>query len=164
MKQHGLIVRVISAVLLDDGMAKVKYTTSGSVTLVKNEDGIPVSGSFNYSSVVLMLLYLSVHTGPDIDFPFNSCASYIFFPRIFMKRIWSKSIGIWNWPGIVYLSSILIWSYSRLIDIIMQIYLACMDMQIRLILPVLTVALVTLSNVYTVLFMAIKYIYRDSPL
>ena len=47
MKQLGLIDRVISAVGLDDGMAKGKYTPAGSVLLVKNEDVVPASGSFN---------------------------------------------------------------------------------------------------------------------
>ena len=47
MKQPGLINRVISAVVLDDGMAKGNYTPSEYVPLVKNEDGVPASVSFN---------------------------------------------------------------------------------------------------------------------
>ena len=51
-----LINNVISAVGLDGGMSKGKYTTAWSVPLVNNEDGVPVSGSFNYSSVVGILI------------------------------------------------------------------------------------------------------------
>ena len=36
---------------------------------------------FSYSSVVGMLLYLSGHTGTDIDLAFNFCARYIFIPK-----------------------------------------------------------------------------------
>ena len=46
MKQPGLIDCLISSVGLDDDMDKVKYTPTGSVTLVKNEDGVPVRVSF----------------------------------------------------------------------------------------------------------------------
>ena len=73
MRQPGLIHRVISSVVLDDGMAKGKYTSDGSVPLIKNEEGVPVSGSFNYSSVVGMLIYLSIHTRPEINFSVNFC-------------------------------------------------------------------------------------------
>ena len=52
MKQPDLIDCLISAVGIDEDMAKVKYTPTGSVTLVKNEDGVPVSVSFKYSSVI----------------------------------------------------------------------------------------------------------------
>ena len=47
MKQPGLIDRLISDVGLYNGMDKVKYTPSGSVPLVKNEDCVPVRSSFN---------------------------------------------------------------------------------------------------------------------
>ena len=49
-KQPGLIDSLISAVGIDDDMAKGKYTPPGSVTLVNNEDDVSVSGSFKYSS------------------------------------------------------------------------------------------------------------------
>ena len=64
-------------------MAKGKYTTVGSVPLAKNEDGVPASGSFKYSSVVGIMLYLSGHTRPYIYFAINCCARYMFFPKHF---------------------------------------------------------------------------------
>ena len=56
MKQPGFIDHVISDVGLDNSMAKVKYIPAGSVTLVNNEDGVPTSGSFNYSRVVGIII------------------------------------------------------------------------------------------------------------
>ena len=47
MKQPALIHCVISTVGLDYSMSKGRSTTAGSVTLVKNEDGVHVSGSFD---------------------------------------------------------------------------------------------------------------------
>ena len=81
MKQHGLIDRVISAVVLDDGMDKGNYSPAESVPLVNNDDCFPDSGSFIYSSVVLIILYLSGHTCPDIAFSVNCCARCIYFSK-----------------------------------------------------------------------------------
>ena len=47
IQQTGLVGRVINSVVLDNGMSKGKYTPSGYVPLIKNEYGVPVSGSFN---------------------------------------------------------------------------------------------------------------------
>ena len=77
MKQPGLINRVINAVVLEYVMDKVKYTPAGSVTLVNNEDDIPLSSSFNYISVVVMHLYLYGNTRPAIAFEFNCFSRYM---------------------------------------------------------------------------------------
>ena len=52
MKQTGLIDCVSTPIGLDKSMAKENYTPTGSVHLVNNEDGVPVSGIFNYNSSV----------------------------------------------------------------------------------------------------------------
>ena len=62
-------------------MPKVKYTPARYVPLVNNEDGVPVSVSFNYSSVIGMLIFLSRHTCPYIAFAVNFCARYMFCPK-----------------------------------------------------------------------------------
>ncbi len=59
MKQTGLIKQVIEALGLDNGLVKGKYTPSESKLLVRNINGESASGAFSYSSVVVMLLYLS---------------------------------------------------------------------------------------------------------
>ena len=59
-------------------MDKGKYTPAGSVPFVKNEDVVPTSGSFNYSSVVGIMLYLYGHTCPEISFAVDLCARYIY--------------------------------------------------------------------------------------
>ena len=81
MKQVGLIDRVIETLGLDDGIAKNKYTPSGSSPLVKDADVPAACGRFSYSSVVGILLYLSGHTCPDISYAVNCCARYMFFPK-----------------------------------------------------------------------------------
>ena len=83
MKKTGFINFVMSAVGLDDDTDKVKYTPTGYVPLVKNEDGVPASGSFKYSSVERIMIYLSGHTCPDIDFAVNCCATYMFCAKHF---------------------------------------------------------------------------------
>ena len=48
--------------------------------LPKDADGNPASGSFNYTAVVGMLLYLSGHSRPDIAFAVHQYARYTFKP------------------------------------------------------------------------------------
>ena len=74
MKQTGLIHSVIEAVGLEDDMVKGKYTPSEQRTLVKDTNGETPSGMLRYISIVGILLYLSGHNRPDIDFTVNCCA------------------------------------------------------------------------------------------
>ena len=62
MKQEGLTKRVIEAMGLDIITTNDKWTPAEATPLVKDEDGQPAHGDFNYASVVGMLLYLSGHT------------------------------------------------------------------------------------------------------
>ena len=86
MKKTGLTDHVISAVGLDNGMAKGKYTPAGSVPLVNNDNGVLYSGSFNCSSVIGMLLCLSGNTRPKIDFAVNFCERFMSFPNHFNEE------------------------------------------------------------------------------
>ena len=81
MKQPGFIDCLISSVGIDEEMAETKYTPAGYVPLVKNEDGVPVSGSFNYSSNILMLIYIYGHTHIYIAFSINCFSRYMFCPN-----------------------------------------------------------------------------------
>ena len=58
MKQVGLIDCVIETLGLEDGTVKGKFTPAESTPLVKDNDGEAACGSFSYSSVVGVLLYL----------------------------------------------------------------------------------------------------------
>ena len=81
MKYTGLIQSFIEAVRLDDGMSKGKFTASEAKTLVKDENGEPVSGMFNYISVSGMLLFLSRNISPNVNLAVNGCAQYMFSPK-----------------------------------------------------------------------------------
>lgn len=45
---------------------------------MKDNDGEPALGDFNYSSVVGMLFCLAGHTRPEIFFEVNCCDIYMF--------------------------------------------------------------------------------------
>ena len=81
IKLTSLIGCVLNVVALDEEIAKGKYAHVGSGPLVNNEDGVPANGIFNYSSIVVMRIYLFGHTRPRINFAVNCCARYMFFPN-----------------------------------------------------------------------------------
>ena len=82
MKQTGLIQSVFEALILDNGMVTGKFIPSEQRPLVKYTDGKPTSGVFSYSSVFVMLLYLSGYACPYIYFAINCCARYMFRTKI----------------------------------------------------------------------------------
>ncbi len=63
---------------LDMDQTNAKETPAERKLLVKDENGEPQQDTFNYASVVGMLLYLSGHTRPDLAFSvsqmFDSCS------------------------------------------------------------------------------------------
>jgi hypothetical protein len=81
LKQEGLILCIVEAMGLDFGTATPKWTPAEAAPLVKYAEGAPATGSFSYSSVVGMLLYLSGHTCPDIAYAVNYAAQHIFCPK-----------------------------------------------------------------------------------
>ena len=93
MKQPVLIDFVISAVGLDNGMAKGKYTPDRYLPLANNEYGVPISVSFKYSSIVGILFYLFSHTRPEISFGANCYARYMFSP----KHLYEEALKQISW-------------------------------------------------------------------
>jgi hypothetical protein len=81
MKQEELTLCIIEAMGLDIGTVTPKWTPAEAAPLVKDAEGAPATGAFNYNSVVGMLLYLSGHTCPDIAYAVNCAARYMFCPK-----------------------------------------------------------------------------------
>ena len=81
MTQTGLIDRIIQALGLDSSNVTVKWTPASRELLVKDLNGPPATGEFNYASVVGMLLYLSGNTRSDLAYAVNCCARYMTNPR-----------------------------------------------------------------------------------
>ena len=71
MKKVGLIDRVIETLVLENGIMKGNFTPAEYTPLLKDTDGEASCGSFSYSSVVEMLIYLSGHTRTDISYAVN---------------------------------------------------------------------------------------------
>ena len=92
LKQVDLIDRILETLGLDTNLATNKWTPTEHDHLVKDADGEGPQGSFNYSSVVGMVLYLSGHSRPDVAYAVNCCARYMFNPRLSHEKA-LKRIG-----------------------------------------------------------------------
>ncbi len=57
------------------------FTPAEGKSLAENVNGEPASGDFNYSSMVVMLLYLSGHMSPNITLVVNYFTRYMFLPK-----------------------------------------------------------------------------------
>ena len=91
MTQEGLIDRVIESLGLINDQSTPKATPCARAPLTKDPDGEPASGTFNYPSVVGMLLYLAGHSRPDISYSVHAAARFTFCPKrsheLAVKRI-----------------------------------------------------------------------------
>jgi hypothetical protein len=97
MTQEGLIKRVIEALGLDMDQTNAKGTPAERKPFVKDENGEPQQDTFNYASIVGMLLYLLGHTRPDLAFSVSQVAQFMFNPKhsheIAIKRIGRYLLG-----------------------------------------------------------------------
>ena len=89
LSQSGLIERVIKA--LDLESANNKLTPAPLDPLPFATDSEPFQDTFNYASVVGMLMYLCNNSRPDIAFAVHQCARYCHSPKKihgeYLKRI-----------------------------------------------------------------------------
>ena len=89
LTQVGLIERIITSLELNG--AKGKKTPAEHGALPADKDGEACNESFNYSSIVGMMSYLSGHTRPELEFAVHQCGRYSHNPRAIheaaLKRI-----------------------------------------------------------------------------
>ena len=81
LTQAGLIKRIVDALGLDPTVVNPRVTPAERKPLVKDEDGEPPQESYNYASIVGMLLYLAGHTRPDIAYSVSQVARFMFCPK-----------------------------------------------------------------------------------
>lgn len=79
LTQAGLIKRIIAALGVEHD--PIVHTPTTLNPLVKDEDGDPPDGKFNYASVIGMLGYLQSNSRPDITFAVSSAARFSHNPR-----------------------------------------------------------------------------------
>ena len=89
LTQPGLANKIVEALGMQD--ANPKSTPAPIEPLGRDINGAPFSQEFNYASIVGMLMYLCMHSRPDISFAVNQCARYTHHPTqkhaTYLKRI-----------------------------------------------------------------------------
>ena len=99
LTQKGLIERIIKALGLDNTSNKAS-TPAESRALSADVEGAACQETFNYASVIGMLMYLSNTTRPDLAFAVHQCARFTHCPRrtheLALKRIGRYLIGTKN--------------------------------------------------------------------
>jgi histone deacetylase 1/2 len=80
LKQVGLIDKILRAVDMDGPTVTPNDVPAKERPLGKELDASPFAETWNYSSVIGMLLYLE-NTRPDIQFAVNQCARFMQHPR-----------------------------------------------------------------------------------
>ena len=86
LKQVGITGQMLEALGLDTKLATTKWTPTEQDPFVKDVDEEGPEGSFSYSSVVEMLLYLSGYSQTDIAYAVNCCVRYMINPGLSHKK------------------------------------------------------------------------------
>jgi hypothetical protein len=79
MSQQGLIDRIVETTGMND--CNPNWTPTTQESLGHDPDGIAMTDSWNYRSVIGMLLYLSTNTRPDIAFAVSQAARFSNNPK-----------------------------------------------------------------------------------
>ena len=79
LTQRGLIQKIIDATGMQD--CNPNWTPATQLTLGIDPDGEPYDETWNYPSIVGMLLYLSTNTRPDITFAVSQVARFNHSPK-----------------------------------------------------------------------------------
>ncbi|KAL7447672.1 hypothetical protein ACHAXS_000051, partial [Conticribra weissflogii] len=80
LSQPSLTKRIVEVLGLNCSFTSHHLTPAECSPLPKDINGQPVSCTFNYASIIGMLLYLSGHSRLDIAFAVHQCARYTFNP------------------------------------------------------------------------------------
>jgi hypothetical protein len=103
MTQTGLTNRIIAATGMQD--CNPDHTPADPVALGTHTHGDPFNESWDYASIVGMLMYLASNTRPDISFAVHQCARFTHVPRAAhakaLKRIVRYLKGTMD-QGIIY--------------------------------------------------------------
>jgi hypothetical protein len=79
LTQTGLIQKILEKTMMID--ARTKSTPASTTALGTDKDGEPFNETWEYASVVGMLMYLGTNSRPDIAFSVNQCARHTHNPR-----------------------------------------------------------------------------------
>jgi hypothetical protein len=79
LKQTGLIKKILAACGMTE--CNTKATPCNQTPLGTDPNGQEISGNFEYSSVVGMLMYLCSNSRPDIQYSVHQCARFNHFPK-----------------------------------------------------------------------------------
>jgi hypothetical protein len=103
LTQAGLIQRIITALGVHN--EPIKLTPAAAEPLVKDLDGDPPDGLYNYASVIGMLQYLHSHSRPDLTYAVSQCARFVHNTRrsheIALERIGQYLKGTAN-EGLIF--------------------------------------------------------------
>ena len=90
--QTGLIDRVLAALNLDKENATVLLEPASTMPLSKDENGAPRKETWNYASLIGMLLYLSSNSRPDVAYAVNQAAKFTHCAKL-SHKVAIKRIG-----------------------------------------------------------------------
>ena len=93
MSQPALIKRILKELSLDDENTKMHDTPSNKI-LTKDPNDPDRTQSWNYRSVVGMLMYLASSTRPDILFSVHQCAKFNTCPKRSHEEAVNKLVDI----------------------------------------------------------------------
>jgi hypothetical protein len=79
LTQTGLIKKILEAASMTD--CHTKSTPASTTTLGTDARGAPFNESWEYASIVGMLMYLATNSRPDLAFSVNQCARFTHCPR-----------------------------------------------------------------------------------
>jgi len=89
LTQLGLINKVLKAADMED--CNTVSTPASTTPLSKDADGDPFTASWDYATIMGMLMYLAGNTRPDIAFAVHQCARFTHCPKashgVAVKRI-----------------------------------------------------------------------------